>query len=73
MGNDLNLSTDVKEKLLELDKTTAIIWSMSIENPEYRKYHDICKKLQEELLSDYGLTPQMINDFTYGEGGVIYG
>lgn len=73
MEKNVILSTDVKDKLLALDRTTAIIWSMSFDDPEYQKYRTICKNLQEELMGTYGLSPQMINDFTYGEGGVIYG
>ncbi len=74
MNNAVNLlSKEVKEKLIALDHHTSIIWDLSCDDPEYRKHHDICKALQEELISKHGLTPNLINKFTYGEGGVLNG
>ena len=68
-----DLSNEVREKLIALDRYTSILWDMSNNDPKYQETHDICRSIQLELMGEYGLTPAMINQYTYGEGGVLFG
>ncbi len=67
------LSNEVREKLLELDRLVGRLWDLSDDDPEYPVLHDTCRDLQDELIGRYGLTPELINAYTYGEGGLLYG
>ena len=67
------LPKEVKDKLIALDKVTSRLWDMATDDPEYMSLHAIGKQLQGELTGYYGLTPQQINSYSYGEGGVING
>ena len=74
MQNAVNtLSKEVRDKLIALDKVTSRLWDMATDDPEYMSLHAIGKQLQGELTGYYGLTPQQINSYSYGEGGVING
>ncbi len=67
------LSKEIKDKLLLLEKVTEKIWGMPLTDPEYSELHELGKRLQGELIGHYGLSPRQINEYTYGEGGIMNG
>ena len=67
-----SLPKEVKDKLRALDMVTEKLWGLPVNDPEYNDLHLIGKKLQQELIGHYGLTACQINEYTYGEGGILY-
>ena len=67
------LPKEVKDKLLAYEKVTERFWDMATDDPEFMSLHSIGKRLRHELICHYGLSPDLINDYTYGEGGIIHG
>ena len=65
------LPEEVKNKLIALDRNTSQLYELPFSDPSYLELHDICRSLQEDLIFVHGLTPRQINEYTYGDGGLL--
>ena len=65
------LPEEVKNKLIALDRNTSQLYELPFSDPGYLELHDICRSLQEDLIFVHGLTPRQINEYTYGDGGLL--